>query len=77
MVKRIVILSVVLASGVAVGSADDVWIGKLPYRNVRVVSVKGGFISFTLSGRTLSKPLRDVTKVQLSSKTEFNKAKHY
>lgn len=74
MVKRILILAVVLASGVAVGSADDVWIGKLPYRDVRVVSVKGGFISFTLRGRTLSKPLRDVTKVQLSSKAEFNKA---
>ena len=74
MAKRILILSVVLASGAAVGSADDVWIGKLPYRDVRVVGVKGEFISFTLRGRTLSKPLRDVTKVRLSSKAEFNTA---
>lgn len=66
-----------VAVTVAQAPADEIVIGRVPYRNVKIQSIKDDKIGFEFYGRTIYKPLAEITQVQIDGNAELNKAEAY
>ncbi|MFW5840212.1 MAG: tetratricopeptide repeat protein [Planctomycetota bacterium] len=60
----------------ALAGADEVYVGRLPYRDVRVSNAREFTLFFQVqaSGRTLSKPLTEVALIEIDRQNDFNRA---
>ena len=75
--KRSIKVSIVLAAAAAVVSpvaADDVYQKSLLYGKVQVIDAKDFQVFFQLNGRTLAKPLDEVSLIQINNQADFNQA---
>jgi len=54
--------------------ADLVVVGRMPYRDVKILSVTKEKIAFEAFGRTIQKPMAEITRVALSDDAAFNLA---
>lgn len=72
---RIIIICLVIGIGAAVVHADEVWLGRLPYRGATVTGVEDGQLVFqTRAGSTVRRAISEVTLIALEGRPDFNAA---
>ncbi len=63
--KLSLLLAFVIGLGVS-ARADTIFVGNLPYKDVKIKGIKGEDIVFQTSGNETSKPIKSVTRLQLT-----------
>ncbi|HDZ20531.1 hypothetical protein LCGC14_1449240 [marine sediment metagenome] len=72
---RIIIICLVIGIGAVVVHADEVWLGKLPYRGATVTGMEDGQLVFrTRAGSTVRRAISEVTLIALEGRVDFNTA---
>jgi len=73
----VVPLAAVVAIGQAVASGDEIKIGKLTYRDVKIVSSSNGQVMFKgLGDNNVSKPVRDIAFLMVDGEQAMNRAEN-
>ena len=72
--RKTLVILVAIAAVATAARADVVQVGGLAYREVKVTGFSQGSLTFMPLNRPVTKPLADVTLIEMEGKAQFNQA---